>query len=165
MHNNPKSTTLVADFSAAPSVLASLRQLVPQREATFLEALRVAEQQSQRFLHRLGIHDGPVSEELLLDMPRITIESLEAFEISGIGESVEVHDRFTGRSYPVEDEICADETGAACYENHSGLAFFALALIPRPMPKYSSRAARSPTSCGKVQAASGTDDRPWPRWS
>lgn len=67
----------------SPSVLASLRLLVPTREASFTEALRVAEQQAQRLLRRLNIQDGPVSDELLLDLPRIAIEYVANLPTSG----------------------------------------------------------------------------------
>lgn len=65
------------------SVLNTLRALVPQREATFTEALRIAEQQAQRFLRRLQVQTGPVSDDLLLDLPRITIEYMGRMPTSG----------------------------------------------------------------------------------
>lgn len=81
MQNNQSAP--LSDGRQGHSVLASLRLLVPQREASFLEALRVAEQQSQRFLHRLGVSAGPVSEELLLELPRIAIEYVYGMPTSG----------------------------------------------------------------------------------
>ncbi len=65
------------------SVLSMLRALVPEREATFIEALRIAEQQAQRFLRQLGVQAGPVSEELLLELPRITVEYVARMPASG----------------------------------------------------------------------------------
>lgn len=65
------------------SILSSLRALVPQRDATFLEALRIAEQQAQRFLRHLGVHAGPVSEDLLLQLPRISVEYVAGMPTSG----------------------------------------------------------------------------------
>ena len=77
------NNTQLSGALGEPSVLASLRLLVPQREATPTEALRVAEQQAQRLLHRLGIKDGPVPEGLLLDLPRIAIEYVSNLPTSG----------------------------------------------------------------------------------
>jgi hypothetical protein len=69
--------------SAGPSILASLRAFVPERRATFLEALRIAELQAQRLLHRLGLDSGPISEELLTDLPRLTTERIAGMPTSG----------------------------------------------------------------------------------
>jgi len=65
------------------SVLAALRALVPQRRTTFTESLRVAEQQALRFMSRFGIQAGPVSEDLLLRLPRIEVEYVERMPTSG----------------------------------------------------------------------------------
>ena len=78
MNNNEQPGSL-----STPSLLASLRLLVPVREASFDEALRVAEQQAQRLLRRLNIQDGPVSDDLLLDLPRIAIEYVSNLPTSG----------------------------------------------------------------------------------
>lgn len=65
------------------SVLSTLRALVPQREATFTEALRVAEQQAQRFLRRLQVMTGPVPDDTLLDLPRLAVEYTGGMPTSG----------------------------------------------------------------------------------
>ncbi len=67
----------------ARSVLSLLRALVPQRETTFIEALRIAELQAQRFLREFGVDVGPVSEDLLLQLPRLTIEYVARMPTSG----------------------------------------------------------------------------------
>jgi Zn-dependent peptidase ImmA (M78 family) len=68
---------------AGTSILSSLRSFVPQRQASSTEALRIAELQAQRLLHRCGIDDGPVSDDLLLELPRIAIEYVHDMPTSG----------------------------------------------------------------------------------
>src|SRR4051812_12017387 len=65
------------------SLLARLRRLAPQRQATFTEALRVAEQQAHRLLQHFALVDGPVPEDLLQDLPRISIEYIAGMPTSG----------------------------------------------------------------------------------
>lgn len=57
-----------------PSVLASLRRLIPQRPVSFTESLRIAEQQAARLLGRFGIRQWPVPESMLRELPRIAVE-------------------------------------------------------------------------------------------
>ena len=78
-----ENRSLRAPSSIERSVLAALRALVPQRQTTFTEALRVAEQQALRFMSRFGIQAGPVSEDLLLRLPRIAVEYVERMPTSG----------------------------------------------------------------------------------
>lgn len=55
------------------SVLASLRAQLPQRYATFTEALRVAETQANRLLALTGTDEGPVPSEVVSELPRIAV--------------------------------------------------------------------------------------------
>lgn len=66
-----------------PSVLTSVRALIPQRPASFSEALRVAEQQAARLLSRFGIRQWPVPETILFDLPRLKVEQCFAMPASG----------------------------------------------------------------------------------
>ena len=52
------------------------------------------------------------------DVARITLQGGEVLEVAGVGQRVEVDDRFIRLRQPVEDEIAADEAGAAGDENH-----------------------------------------------
>lgn len=69
---------------AHKSVLASLRSVVPARQATFREALRVAEIQASKLLDVLG-HESPeeVPLELITSLPRIRIVTDQALPNSG----------------------------------------------------------------------------------
>ena len=51
---------------------------------------------------------------------RIALERREIPQITRIRELVEVDDRLVAALTPVEDEICADKSGSAGHENHSG---------------------------------------------
>lgn len=75
------------------SVLANLRALIPQRPASFTEALRVAEQQAARLLGCFGIRQWPVPETILLELPRIQIE--QRFDLPTSGCSFWVADSRT----------------------------------------------------------------------
>ena len=58
----------------SPSVLATLRQLVPKRELRRSEALRIAELQAARFRAVTGSETGPLEESVVAALPRIRIE-------------------------------------------------------------------------------------------
>jgi len=58
----------------APTVLASLRRLIPSRELRLSEALRIAELQANRLLELRNITDVPVPAEVITGLPRITVE-------------------------------------------------------------------------------------------
>ena len=49
---------------------------------------------------------------------RIAVQRCQVLQIAGVGELVEVDDRLVGLRQPVEDEIAADEAGAAGDQNH-----------------------------------------------
>jgi Zn-dependent peptidase ImmA (M78 family) len=56
--------------------IASLRDLVPLRPLTHIEALRVAELQATRFLKLAGIAAPPVPEQIITELPRLRVERL-----------------------------------------------------------------------------------------
>jgi Zn-dependent peptidase ImmA (M78 family) len=53
------------------SILSAVRNLTPQRDVTFAEALRVAELQANRLLELSDITDAPVPDDIVLSLPRI----------------------------------------------------------------------------------------------
>lgn len=66
------------------SVLAELRDLAPKRPLTWVEGLRVAELQADRLVKLSGIREAPVPEEVITDLPRITVERPYPFKVSGV---------------------------------------------------------------------------------
>ena len=52
------------------------------------------------------------------DVARVALERGEVLEVAGVGQRVEVDDGLVGMGQPVEDEIAADEAGAAGDEDH-----------------------------------------------
>lgn len=62
--------------SYAPSVVASLRALMPPRPLSFTEACRIAEFQAQRLLKLSGSTSAPVSEDIISDLPRIDVQRM-----------------------------------------------------------------------------------------
>ena len=65
------------------STLALLRGLVPQRELTYHEALRIAELQANRLLELFAIRTDAVPDEIITDLPRIRIEREYWLPVSG----------------------------------------------------------------------------------
>lgn len=57
-----------------PSVLATLRHLIPDRSLQLYEALRIAELQANRLLELTGNRDQPAGAELVTRLPRIRVE-------------------------------------------------------------------------------------------
>jgi Zn-dependent peptidase ImmA (M78 family) len=66
-----------------PGVVASLRDLVPLRPLTYGEHLRIAELQANRFLKLLDVRDAPVPERLITELPRVQVERMSPFPVSG----------------------------------------------------------------------------------
>lgn len=64
-------------------VVASLRDLVPLRPLTYGEHLRIAELQANRFLKLVGVHEAPVPERVITELPRIQVEHISPFLVSG----------------------------------------------------------------------------------
>jgi len=63
--------------------IAAVRDLVPIRPLTRHEALSVAERQAFRFLDLVGIHEPPVPERVITDLPRLQVERVTPFPSSG----------------------------------------------------------------------------------
>ncbi len=66
-----------------PSLLFTLRHLMPPRPLTYAESLRVAELQATRLLKLAEIEGPPVPESLIAELPRIQIERLSPIPVSG----------------------------------------------------------------------------------
>jgi len=65
------------------SVLAMLRALVPQRQLTPSETLRVAELQANRLLRHFRIETSSVPEEIVSELPRIRVVREKGLPVSG----------------------------------------------------------------------------------
>lgn len=68
----PKPYTLNPE--SQPSVLATLRALVPERAVSFAEALCLAELQANRLLELTDIGCWPVPGEIVSELPRIRLD-------------------------------------------------------------------------------------------
>lgn len=66
-----------------PGIVASLRDLMPNRPLTRVEALSIAERQAQRFLELSGVTDGPVDDRLISELPRIEVRRTSPWPSSG----------------------------------------------------------------------------------
>lgn len=60
-----------------------LRDIVPLRPLRYLEAIRLAEFQAQKFLALSGITDPAVPERIIRDLPKLHIARLSPFPASG----------------------------------------------------------------------------------
>jgi hypothetical protein len=65
------------------------------------------------------------------DVARVALQRGQALEVARVRQRVEVDDGLADGRKPVEDEVGADEAGAAGDENHSNLSRHALAAIMR----------------------------------
>lgn len=67
----------------SPSVLASLRALVPERRLSFFEARRLSELQAKRLRHLLGVLTPELPEEAIPSLPRLSVVELPDLDSSG----------------------------------------------------------------------------------
>ena len=67
----------------ARGTLATLRDLMPPRALTQVEALRIAELQSSRLLKLCGIRVPPVPTSVITDTPKIVVERIIPWPVSG----------------------------------------------------------------------------------
>lgn len=70
-------------YTSTRSTLALLRGLVPQRELTYNESLRIAELQANRLLELFAIRTDAVPDEIVTEVPRIKIERENWLPVSG----------------------------------------------------------------------------------
>lgn len=66
------------------SVLAELRSLIPKRPLTFSEGNRLAALQAERLLRLSDVHHPAVPEQIICDLPRISVEREYPFKVSGV---------------------------------------------------------------------------------
>jgi predicted transcriptional regulator len=66
-----------------PSVIATVRDLVPNRPLTYEESLRVAERQAGRLLELASITEPRVPEGVVATLPRMQVERLTPIPVSG----------------------------------------------------------------------------------
>lgn len=64
-------------------VIAQLRDFVPIRPLSRIEALQLAERQALTFLHLVGVTEAPVSERVIADLPRVNVRRISPFPVSG----------------------------------------------------------------------------------
>ena len=67
----------------------------------------------QQLRHQRAVADVALHE----DMARVALQRGQVFQVAGVGQLVEVDDGLVGLGQPVENEIAADEAGAAGDEN------------------------------------------------
>lgn len=65
------------------STIATLRDLVPIRPLDRIEAMRIAELQTQRLLELVGISEPPVPDRIITELPFIQVERLTPLPVSG----------------------------------------------------------------------------------
>lgn len=64
-------------------VIASLRDVVPLRALTHVEALRIAELQAAKLLALSEVHGPPVPDEVVTALPRLQVERVALGDTSG----------------------------------------------------------------------------------
>lgn len=67
-------------------VVTTLRNLVPLRALTQVEALRIAELQAARLLELAGVGRPPVAEALVTGLPRLQVERVALGDTSGAAQ-------------------------------------------------------------------------------
>jgi len=68
----------------------------------------------EQFADQGAVADVALDEDVAL----VAVQAGEVLQVAGVGEFVEIEDRLVVLSQPVEDEVRADEAGAAGDENH-----------------------------------------------
>jgi predicted transcriptional regulator len=68
------------------AVVTELRDLMPIRPLLYGEALRLAEQQAARMLASAGITGPAVPERIIADLPRVQVNRMSPFPVSGATE-------------------------------------------------------------------------------
>lgn len=69
-----------------PPVITKLRDMVPLRPLRYLEALRLAEMQAERFLELIGLTEPSVPERVITELPRLLVTRLSPFPSSGASQ-------------------------------------------------------------------------------
>jgi Zn-dependent peptidase ImmA (M78 family) len=66
--------------------ITALRDLVPIRPLSLIEALRIAELQAQRLLKLTGTDAPPLPERAITDLPHIQVERIDLGDLSGAAQ-------------------------------------------------------------------------------
>jgi len=66
--------------------ITALRDLVPIRPLSLIEALRIAEVQSQKLLKLTGVEAPPVPEQIITELPHIQVERVDLGDLSGAAQ-------------------------------------------------------------------------------
>jgi Zn-dependent peptidase ImmA (M78 family) len=74
----------ISSRSNTPSVVATLRGLVPHRPLSFTEACRVAELQANHLLQMTESTSAPVVEEVITELPRLSVTRAGSLIGSGL---------------------------------------------------------------------------------
>jgi Zn-dependent peptidase ImmA (M78 family) len=67
-------------------IITALRDMVPIQPLSLIEALRIAELQSQRLLKLAGIEAPPTPERIITDLPHIQVERIDLGNLSGAAQ-------------------------------------------------------------------------------
>ena len=67
-------------------VITTLRDMVPLRPLSLVEALRIAELQATRFLQLSGVEAPPVPETIISQLPRVQVERIFPSPVAGACE-------------------------------------------------------------------------------
>lgn len=86
--HHPALPTSRAASGQERSVLAILRSLVPRRLLTIHEAELVAELQANRLLELAGLRQAPIPNELITDLPRLSVRLDPDLPVSGSAQWV-----------------------------------------------------------------------------
>jgi predicted transcriptional regulator len=69
--------------SGNTGIVTKLRDTVPIRAVSYIEALRLAELQAESFLKLVGVTEPPVPERVIAELPSIQVTRLSPFPTSG----------------------------------------------------------------------------------
>ena len=65
------------------NILATMRQLAPQRQTGEREALQIAKKQAEHLRHILNVHGPRFPHEALMDIPKVEVEFSRNMPVSG----------------------------------------------------------------------------------
>jgi len=136
------------------SVISELRELIPKRPMTWAESNRIAELVAMRFLALSGIKAAPVPEEIISELPRVSVEREYPFKVSGVTAFYEglwmvalnageplgrqrfslAHEFWHIIDAPYKDRLYPPQLGMTSHERNESVAdrFAASVLMPKP---------------------------------
>jgi predicted transcriptional regulator len=69
-----------------PGIISQLRDIMPIRALTFIEASRIAELQASKLLALKLVTEGPVSEAVIADLPHVQVERMTPAPFAGASQ-------------------------------------------------------------------------------